>query len=116
MDPFMTDFARPVSLYRRRDSRAAIPVRSNLSEMRSTPPAGTPSFACQQTEGEKLTYRMKGDNEGWTYEVQANGIVNRNPGGHFVEVDTGDGWTDFKSNAGHVALARQSEFPSGALT
>ena len=64
----------------------------------STPPAAIPNpFARSYTEGEKLTYRMKGDNEGWTYEVQANGVVNRNAGGHFVEEY---GWTDFKSNAG----------------
>ena len=48
------------------------------------------------TEGEKLTYHMKGDNDGWTYEVQANGIVRKDASGHFVEEY---GWSDFKSNA-----------------
>jgi len=48
------------------------------------------------TAGEKLTYHMKGDNDGWTYEVQANGIVKQDAGGHFLEEY---GWSDFKSNA-----------------
>jgi hypothetical protein len=48
------------------------------------------------TEGEKLTYHMKGDNDGWTYEVQAKGIVKTDANGHYVEEY---GWPDFKSNA-----------------
>jgi hypothetical protein len=48
------------------------------------------------TEGEKLTYHMKGDNDGWSYEVQANGIVKKDASGHYVEEY---GWSDFKSNA-----------------
>ena len=61
-------------------------------------PSPTPGpLVRRYTDGEKLTYHMKGDNEGWTYEVQANGIVKKNGSGHFVEEY---GWSDFKSNAG----------------
>lgn len=48
-------------------------------------------------DGEKITYQMKGDNDGWTYQVQASGVVKKNADGHFVEEY---GWSDFKSNAG----------------
>src|SRR5207237_8430414 len=48
------------------------------------------------TEGEKLIYHMKGSNDGWNYEVQANGIVKKDEKGHLVEEY---GWSDFKSNA-----------------
>jgi hypothetical protein len=63
---------------------SAIPATTNQSPL-----------ARHYTEGEKLTYHMKGDNEGWTYEVQANGIVKKNASGHLVEEY---GWSDFKSN------------------
>jgi|CZKD01.1.fsa_nt_gi hypothetical protein len=59
------------------------------------------------TEGEKLTYHMKGDNEGWTYEVQGNGIVKKDASGHFVEEY---GWSDFKSNAGMTLSAPSLSF------
>ncbi len=64
---------------------SAIPATTNLSPL-----------ARHYTEGEKLTYHMKGDNEGWTYEVQANGIVKKDASGHLVEEY---GWSDFKSSA-----------------
>jgi len=39
---------------------------------------------------------MKGDNDGWTYEEQAKGIVKKDANGHYV----GEyGWSDFKSSA-----------------
>jgi hypothetical protein len=56
----------------------------------------TGPLARHYTEGEKLTYHMKGDNDGWAYEVQASGIVNKDASGHFVEEYA---WSDFKSNA-----------------
>ena len=59
--------------------------------------SATPSpLTRRYTEGEKLTYHMKGDNDGWTYEVQAKGIVKKDANGHYVEEY---GWSDFKSNA-----------------
>jgi hypothetical protein len=60
------------------------------------PAAETGLPARHYTEGEKLTYHMKGDNDGWTYDVQANGVVKKNSAGHFIEEY---GWSDFKSNA-----------------
>jgi hypothetical protein len=56
----------------------------------------TTLLARHYTEGEKLTYHMKGSNEGWQYEAQASGVVKKNASGHFVEEY---GWSDFKSNA-----------------
>jgi len=48
------------------------------------------------TEGEKLSYHMKGSNDGWNYEVQANGVVKKDAKGNFVEEYA---WSDFKSSA-----------------
>jgi hypothetical protein len=53
-------------------------------------------LARHYTEGEKLTYHMKAKNDGWNYEVQADGMVKKDPAGHFIEEY---GWSDFKSNA-----------------
>jgi hypothetical protein len=36
-------------------------------------------------EGEKLTYQMKGMNENWHYEIQADGIVKKDPAGTYFE-------------------------------
>jgi hypothetical protein len=60
-----------------------------------TTPAPSP-LARHYTESEKLTYHMTGTNDGWKYEVQANGIVKKDANGHFVEEY---GWSDFKSDA-----------------
>ena len=66
-----------------------------LSTDRAT--SATPSpLTRRYIEGEKLTYHMKGDNDGWTYEVQAKGIVKKDANGHYIEEY---GWSDFKSNA-----------------
>ncbi len=48
------------------------------------------------TEGETLTYAMKGNNDGWQYEVQARGVVKKDGKGHLVEEY---GWSELKSNA-----------------
>jgi hypothetical protein len=53
-------------------------------------------LARHYTEGEKLSYHMKGDNDGWTYEVQASAAVKKDAAGNFVEDYA---WSDFKSNA-----------------
>jgi hypothetical protein len=36
-------------------------------------------------EGEKLTYHMKGSNERWQYEIEANGIVKKDSAGKYFE-------------------------------
>jgi hypothetical protein len=64
-------------------------------------------FGRNYTEGEKLTYHMKGDNDGWTYEVQANGIVKKDSSQHFIEEY---GWSDFKSNASMTLSAASLNF------
>jgi hypothetical protein len=53
-------------------------------------------LARHYTEGEKLIYHMRGDNDGWTYEIQANGVVKKDASGHLIEEY---GWSDLKSNA-----------------
>jgi len=58
-------------------------------------PAASPLLR-RYTEGEKLIYHMKGSNDGWNYEVQANGFVKKDAKGHFVEEYA---WSDFKSSA-----------------
>ena len=74
----------------------------------STPVAAIQSpLARHYTDGEKLTYHMKGDNEGWTYEVQANGVVKKDASGHFIE---DYGWSDFKSNAPMTLSATSLNF------
>ncbi len=70
-------------------ARTAITQNSTATQ----PPS---PLARHYTEGEKLSYHMKGDNDGWTYEVQANGVVKKDASGRFVEEY---GWSDFKSNA-----------------
>ena len=58
--------------------------------------AQTGPLARHYTEGEKLNYHMKASNDGWNYEIQANGTVKKNAAGHFVEEYA---WSDFKSDA-----------------
>jgi hypothetical protein len=53
-------------------------------------------LARHYTEGDKLTYRMKASNDGWNYEVDANGLVKKEANGHFVEDYA---WSNFKSDA-----------------
>jgi len=83
------------------------------SAQASTTPSATPAPTTQSplarhyTEGEKLIYHMKGDNDGWTYEVQANGVVKKDTSGHLVEEY---GWSDFKSNAGMTLSAASLSF------
>jgi hypothetical protein len=61
-------------------------------------------LARHYTEGEKLTYHMKGSNDGWDYEVLATGTVKKDARGHFVEEYA---WSDFKSN-GSMTLSPAS--------
>jgi hypothetical protein len=74
---------------------AAIFCLAALQLSVSQEPAASPLLR-RYTEGEKLSYHMKGSNDGWNYEVQANGVVKKDAKGHFVEEYA---WSDFKSNA-----------------
>jgi hypothetical protein len=48
--------------------------------------AETPGLLARRyQEGEKLSYHMKGVNENWRYEIQADGVVKRDPSGKYFE-------------------------------
>jgi len=49
------------------------------------PPAGNSVLLRHYREGEKLTYHMKGINEDWRYEIQADGIVKKDSAGTYFE-------------------------------
>jgi hypothetical protein len=55
-------------------------------------------------EGEKLTYHMRGINEGWWYQADANGVVKKDASGFFEEY----AWTNFVSRGQKVALAPEA--------
>src|SRR5215467_7653886 len=57
----------------------------SLSNAQTTP--ASPSFPLhrQYHDGEKLTYHMKGINEAWHYEIQADGVVKKDSAGTYSE-------------------------------
>lgn len=56
----------------------------------------------QYTEGQKLAYHMKGINESWHYEIDAEGVVKKDPAGHFFEEYR---WTNMTSDGQPISLA-----------
>lgn len=72
-----------------------------------TPAASSSLLSRRYSDGQKLIYQMKGNNDGWTYEVRASGIVKKNADGHFVEEY---GWSDFKSNASMTLSTASLDF------
>jgi len=48
-------------------------------------PTGSNPLLRRYREGEKLTYHMKGVNENWRYEIQADGIVKKDSDGTYFE-------------------------------
>jgi len=56
-------------------------------------------------EGEKLTYRMKGSNESWHYEIQADGVVKKDTAGNYFEEY---GWSNLVSDDQKVAVSPAS--------
>src|SRR5258708_9082137 len=56
-------------------------------------------------EGEKLTYRMKGINEDWHYEIRADGIVKKDSDGTYFEEY---GWSDLISDKQKAVLSPAS--------
>lgn len=52
-------------------------------------------------EGEKLTYRMKGVNENWRYDIQADGVVKKDSAGTFYEEYA---WSKLVSDGEEVSL------------
>ena len=55
----------------------------------------TPLLHRQYLEGQKLAYHMKGANEDWRYEIQADASVKKDSAGLFVEEFT---WSNLRSN------------------
>ena len=73
----------------------------------SAPPASN-LLTRRYQEGEKLVYRMKGTNEQWQYEIQADGVVKKDAAGSFFEEYA---WSNLISSRQPVALpAASSEF------
>ena len=56
-------------------------------------------------DGKKLAYHMQGLNEGWDYEVQANGTVKRGPTGYYEEFQ----WDNLVFNKKAITLPPQSQ-------
>jgi len=56
----------------------------------------------QYREGDKLAYHMKGTNETWRYEIDAEGVVKKDGAGRFFEEYQ---WTDMQSGGQPMALA-----------
>ena len=57
-------------------------------------------------EGETQTYRMKGTNENWRYEVQASGVVTKDASGKFREEYE---WSKFFSDGKEIPLSAASQ-------
>ena len=64
-------------------------------------------------EGEKLAYHMKGVNEAWHYEIDAEGVVKKDGAGHFFEEYR---WTNMQSNGQPSALSASGEAYRQRLT
>lgn len=58
-------------------------------------------FARRYKEGGRMTYLMKGMNEDWRYEIQADGVVKKDSTGKYVEEYS---WSHLVSNGVAVAL------------
>src|SRR5258708_40303114 len=70
-----------------------------------TPPSEYNVLLRSYREGEKLTYRMKGINEDWHYEIRADGIVKKDSDGTYFEEY---GWSDLISDKQKVVLSPAS--------
>lgn len=61
----------------------------------------------QYRDGEKLVYHMKGTNESWNYEIDAEGVVKMNAPGRFFEEYQ---WTHMTSGGKPIPLAMSADF------
>lgn len=66
-----------------------------------TVPANHSVLLRQYQEGEKLRYQMKGVNENWHYEIQADGIVKHDSAGAYFEEY---GWSNLISDGQKTSL------------
>lgn len=64
-------------------------------------PANRDLLTRRYQEGERLTYKMKGTNDNWRYEIQATGLVKRDSTGKYVEEYA---WSGLISDGGAVSL------------
>jgi hypothetical protein len=62
-------------------------------------------FRRQYRENEMLKYHMKGKNEAWSYEIEANAVVKKKDDGIFVEEI---GWSNMLSNGRVMQLPAES--------
>jgi hypothetical protein len=58
-------------------------------------------------EGERLAYHMKGVNEAWHYEIDADGVVKKDAAGRFSEDYQ---WTQMKSGGQAATLATATDY------
>jgi len=79
-------------------------VAHGASNFSNAQAASTPTNPLhrQYREGERLTYRMKGTNEAWRYEIDAEGVVKKDAGGRFFEEYQ---WAHMTSSEQPVSLA-----------
>ncbi len=77
---------------------AGLPVSRGPQIVRSNSPTGprSVSFERRYRSGETLRYEMKGSNQGWQYQIQADGIVKKDAEGLFYEEI---GWSNLRSNS-----------------
>ena len=68
-------------------------------------PTAPVTLARRYREGETLTYRMKGQNERWQYQIKAAGAVKKNQDGKFTEEYA---WSDLMSQGKPFALTPAS--------
>ena len=74
---------------------------SSLSNAQSVSVPANPLHR-QYREGERLAYHMKGLNEAWHYEIDAQGVVKKDVAGRFFEEYQ---WTHMTSNGQTISLA-----------
>ena len=65
-------------------------------------PAGHDLLLRRYHEGEQLNYHMKGINENWHYEIEAEGIVKKDSAGNYFEEY---GWSNLVSDNQKVVLS-----------
>jgi hypothetical protein len=80
----------------------------SLAQPAPTQPASTSPnpLRRQYTEGQKLAYHMKGQNESWHYEIDADGIVKKDPSGRFFEEYR---WSNMISDGHPLPLAPSAD-------
>jgi hypothetical protein len=70
-------------------------------------------LARRYQEGEKLSYHMKAVNEKWHYEIQADGVVKRDPSGKYFEEYA---WSHMVSDGTPITLSPASSNFRQAVT